>query len=78
MSNSPVKQKRRSHTMKRFLMKLERMLEVGRGSKSSEEELPKKAKEKFELVNIILPEISKKSSELLGGRSQIWPQSLKL
>ena len=44
------------------------MLEVGRGlknhlKKSSER---KKAKEKFELVNIILPEISKKSSELLG------------
>ena len=44
------------------------MLEVGRGlknhlKKSSER---KKAKEKFELVNIILPEIAKKSSELLG------------
>ena len=44
------------------------MLEVGRGlknhlKKSSER---KKAKEKFELVNLILPEISKKSSELLG------------
>ena len=44
------------------------MLEVGRGlknhlKKSSER---KKAKEKFELVNIILPEISKKSSELVG------------
>ncbi|MED5273832.1 MAG: DNA topoisomerase VI subunit B [Candidatus Thermoplasmatota archaeon] len=43
------------------------MLEVGRGlrnhlKKSSQR---KKAKEKFELVNIILPEISKKSSELL-------------
>ena len=46
------------------------MLEVGRGlknhlKKSSER---KKAKEKFELVNIILPEISKKSSELLGRK----------
>ena len=43
------------------------MLEVGRGlrnhlKKSSQR---KKAKEKFELVNIILPEISRKSSELL-------------
>jgi DNA topoisomerase-6 subunit B len=44
------------------------MLEVGRGLKNhlKKDSQRKKAKEKFELVNIILPEISKKSSELLG------------
>ena len=44
------------------------MLEVGRGLKNhlKKSSQRKKAKEKFELVNIILPEISKKSSELLG------------
>ncbi len=43
------------------------MLEVGRGLKNhlKKSSQRKKAKEKFELVNIILPEISKKSSELL-------------
>ena len=44
------------------------MLEVGRGlrnhlKKSSQR---KKAQEKFDLINIILPEISRKSSEMLG------------
>jgi DNA topoisomerase-6 subunit B len=44
------------------------MLEVGRGlrnhlKKSSQR---KKAQEKFDLINIILPEISKKTSDLLG------------
>jgi len=44
------------------------MLEVGRGlrnhlKKSSQH---KKAQEKFDLINIILPEISRKSSEMLG------------
>tara|TARA_Y100001970_G_scaffold293768_1_gene443028 strand:+ start:52289 stop:54403 length:2115 start_codon:yes stop_codon:yes gene_type:complete len=44
------------------------MLEVGRGlrnhlKKSSQR---KKAQEKFDLINIILPEISKKTSQLLG------------
>ena len=43
------------------------MLEVGRGlrnhlKKSSQR---KKAQEKFDLINIILPEISRKSSEML-------------
>ena len=44
------------------------MLEVGRGLKNhlKKSSQRKKAKEKFELVNIILPEISKKSSELLN------------
>ncbi len=44
------------------------MLEVGRGLKNhlKKSSQRKKAKEKFELVNIILPEISRKSSELLG------------
>ncbi len=44
------------------------MLEVGRGLKNhlKKSSQRQKAKEKFELVNIILPEISKKSSELLG------------
>ena len=43
------------------------MLEVGRGLKNhlKKSSQRKKAKEKFELVNIILPEISRKSSELL-------------
>jgi len=43
------------------------MLEVGRGLKNylKKSSQRKKAKEKFELINIILPEISKKSSELL-------------
>ncbi|MDP6562578.1 MAG: DNA topoisomerase VI subunit B [Candidatus Thalassarchaeum sp.] len=44
------------------------LLEVGRGlrnhlKKSSQR---KKAREKFELINVILPEISQKSSQLLG------------
>ncbi len=44
------------------------MLEVGRGLKGhlKKSSQRKKAKEKFELINIILPEISKKSSELLS------------
>jgi DNA topoisomerase-6 subunit B len=44
------------------------MLEVGRGLKNhlKKSSQRKKAKEKFELVNIILPEISRKSSELLS------------
>ena len=44
------------------------MLEVGRGLKGhlKKSSQRKKAREKFELINIILPEISKKSSELLG------------
>ncbi len=44
------------------------MLEVGRGLKGhlKKSSQRKKAREKFELINIILPEISKKSSELLS------------
>ncbi len=44
------------------------LLEVGRGLKGhlKKSSQRKKAREKFELINIILPEISKKSSELLG------------
>ncbi len=44
------------------------MLEVGRGLKShlKKSSQKKKAKEKFELVNIILPEIAKKSSNILS------------
>ena len=44
------------------------MLEVGRGLKNhlKKSSQRKKAQEKFELINIILPEISKKSSELLS------------
>ena len=44
------------------------LLEVGRGLKNhlKKSSQRKKAKEKFELVNIILPEIAKKSSEILG------------
>ncbi|HJM18493.1 MAG TPA: DNA topoisomerase VI subunit B [Candidatus Thalassarchaeaceae archaeon] len=44
------------------------MLEVGRGLKShlKKSSQKKKAKEKFELVNIILPEISKKTSSILS------------
>jgi len=44
------------------------MLEVGRGLKNhlKKSSQRKKAQEKFELINIILPEISRKSSELLS------------
>lgn len=44
------------------------LLEVGRGLKGhlKKSSQRKKAREKFELINIILPEISEKSSELLG------------
>ena len=44
------------------------LLEVGRGLKGHlrKSSQRKKAREKFELINIILPEISEKSSELLG------------
>jgi len=44
------------------------MLEVGRGLKGhlKKSSQRKKAREKFELINIILPEISKKSSEILS------------
>ena len=44
------------------------LLEVGRGLKNhlKKSSQRKKAKEKFELVNIILPEIAKKSSEILS------------
>jgi DNA topoisomerase-6 subunit B len=44
------------------------LLEVGRGLKNhlKKKSQRKKAKEKFELINVILPEISKKSSKLLG------------
>ena len=44
------------------------MLEVGRGLKNhlKKNSERKKAREKFELVNIILPEIAKKSSQLLS------------
>ena len=44
------------------------MLEVGRGLKGhlKKSSQRKKAREKFELINIILPEIAKKSSELLS------------
>ena len=44
------------------------MLEVGRGLKNhlKRNSERKKAREKFELVNIILPEIAKKSSQLLS------------
>ncbi len=44
------------------------MLEVGRGLKNhlKKSSQRKKAREKFELINIILPEISKKSSQLLS------------
>ena len=44
------------------------MLEVGRGLKNhlKKSSQRKKAQEKFELINIILPEISKKSSQLLS------------
>jgi len=44
------------------------LLEVGRGLKNhlKKSSQRKKAQEKFELVNIILPEISKKSSEILA------------
>jgi DNA topoisomerase-6 subunit B len=44
------------------------LLEVGRGLKNhlKKSSQRKKAKEKFELVNIILPEIAKKSSEILA------------
>ena len=43
------------------------LLEVGRGLKGhlKKSSQRKKAREKFELINIILPEISKKSSEIL-------------
>ena len=44
------------------------MLEVGRGLKNhlKKSKQRKKAQEKFDLINIILPEISRKSSEMLG------------
>jgi len=44
------------------------LLEVGRGLKNhlKKSSQRKKAQEKFELINVILPEISKKSSQLLG------------
>ena len=44
------------------------MLEVGRGLKNhlKKSKHRKKAQEKFDLINIILPEISRKSSEMLG------------
>ena len=44
------------------------MLEVGRGLKNhlKKSKQKKKAQEKFDLINIILPEISRKSSEMLG------------
>ena len=44
------------------------MLEVGRGLKGhlKKSSQRKKAREKFELINVILPEISKKSSEILS------------
>ena len=44
------------------------LLEVGRGLKGhlKKSSQRKKAREKFELINIILPEISEKTSELLG------------
>jgi len=44
------------------------MLEVGRGLKNhlKKSSQRKKAQEKFELINIILPEIAKKSSQLLS------------
>ncbi len=44
------------------------LLGVGRGLKNhlKRSSQMKKAKEKFELINVILPEISKKSSQLLG------------
>ena len=44
------------------------LLEVGRGLKNhlKKKEQRKKAKEKFELVNVILPEIAKKTSKILG------------
>jgi DNA topoisomerase-6 subunit B len=44
------------------------MLEVGRGLKNhlKKNSQRKKAREKFELINIILPEISRKSSQLLS------------
>ena len=44
------------------------LLEVGRGLKNhlKKKAQRKKAKEKFELINVILPEISKKTSKLLG------------
>jgi hypothetical protein len=43
------------------------LLEVGRGLKNhlKKSSQRKKAREKFELINVILPEISKKSSQLL-------------
>ena len=44
------------------------LLEVGRGLKNhlKKKDQRKKAKEKFELVNVILPEIAKKTSKILG------------
>ena len=44
------------------------LLEVGRGLKNhlKKSKQRKKAQEKFDLINIILPEISRKSSEMLG------------
>ena len=44
------------------------MLEVGRGLKNhlKKSKQRKKAQEKFDLINIILPEISRKTSEMLG------------
>jgi len=44
------------------------MLEVGRGLRNhlKKRTQRKKAQEKFDLINIILPEISRKSSEMLG------------
>tara|TARA_B100001559_G_scaffold58403_1_gene46939 strand:+ start:274 stop:2337 length:2064 start_codon:yes stop_codon:yes gene_type:complete len=44
------------------------LLEVGRGLKNhlKKSSQRKKAREKFELINVILPEISQKSSQLLG------------
>ena len=57
------------------------MLEVGRGLKGhlKKSSQRKKAKEKFELINIILPEISKKSSELLSrGEPDLAPIITKI
>ena len=49
------------------------LLEVGRGLKNhlKKSSQRKKAKEKFELVNIILPEIAKKARKYLQGLNLI-------
>ena len=53
------------------------MLEVGRGLKNhlKKSKQRKKAQEKFDLINIILPEISRKSSEMLDREEPTCLQS---